>query len=216
MRRGAGVLAAIAVAIASYGVGAAPLLTGRSAADSLAARMSLLHRVLIYAKEGSRKLLDGRWSLSQAEAKLGLTLSADETNQLMACTGKIVCHGRGGEVFASASSVLRPDLLVTAKHVFAKGRGGAVSVGHCSFRSFLHRNAAIPLVVEKDQRKGYFLNNEDFIVVRLKRDLKGCEPFALDETDSFLSEGEEIFSATAYQRRRLVSPPRSDKAMTLT
>jgi trypsin-like peptidase len=203
LRRGAGALAAIAVALASHGVDAAPLMPGRAAAEPLAARMSLLHRVLIYAKQGSGKLLDGRWTLSQAESKLGIALSADETNQLMACTGKIVCSDRGGEVYASASSVLRPDLLVTAKHVFAKGRGGAVSVGRCSFRSFLHRNAAIPLVVEKDQRKGYFLNNEDFIVVRLKRELKGCEPFALDQKDSFLSEGEEIFSATAYQRRTL-------------
>jgi hypothetical protein len=74
----------------------------------------------------------------------------------MACTGKIVCENPGGEVFASAVSVLRPDLLVTAKHVFSKGRGGAVSVGRCSFRSYLHRKVAIPVLVEKDQRRGCF------------------------------------------------------------
>jgi len=200
---GAGALAAILV-IVSFAVDAAPLATGRSPAAPFAAQISLLHRVLIYAKEGSRKLLDGRWNLSQSEAKLGLAFSPDETKQLMACTGKIVCDNRGGEeVFASASSVLRPDLLVTAKHVFSKGRGGAVSFGWCSFRSFLHRNVAIPIVVEKDQRKGYFLNNEDFIVARLKRPLADCNGFALDASDSSLAEGEPIFSATGYQRRTL-------------
>ena len=204
---GAGALAAIMLAIAmvaavSCAVDASPLVTGRSS-DSISSRISLLHRVLIYAKEGTGKLVDGRWNLSQAESKLGIKLSADETKQLMACTGKIVCSNRGDEVFASASSVLRPDLLVTAKHVFAKGRGGAVSPGWCSFRSFLHRNVAIPIRVEKDQRKGYFLNNEDFIVVRLKRALKDCTSFAINDSDASLSEGEEIFSATAYQRRSL-------------
>lgn len=205
---GAGALAAALLAIAmlaigSYAVEASPLVTDRSASDSVSARMSLLHRVLIYAKEGSRKLIDGRWNLSQAESKLGMTFSADETKQLMACTGKIVCSSRGGEVFASASSVLRPDLLVTAKHVFAQGKGEAVSPGWCSFRSFLHRNVAIPVQVEKDQRKGYFLNNEDFIVVRLKRELADCDSFALNGSDSSFAEGDEIFSATGYQRNAL-------------
>ena len=205
MRQGLGAvaLAAIMVALVSCAVEASPVTAGRSPVDPIAAQFSLLHRVLIYAKEGSRKLIDGRWNLSQAEAKLGIKLSPDETNQLMACTGKIVCSGRGREVYASASSVLRPDLLVTAKHVFAEGRGGAVSPGWCSFRSFLHRNIAIPIVVEKDQRKGYFLNNEDFIVIRLKRELKGCNSFALNGSDSSLSEDEEIFSATGYQRNAL-------------
>jgi Trypsin-like peptidase domain len=164
---------------------------------------ALLHRVVIYAKEGSTKLIDGRWNLGQSEARLGLKLSPDETKQLMACTGRIVCQQPWGEVFASAASVLRPDLLVTAKHVFAKVRGGPVSVGSCSFRSFLHRRTAIPVLVEKDQRTGYFLNNEDFIVVRLKRALPGCTPFAIAAADSSLSEGEEIFSATGYQLRAL-------------
>jgi hypothetical protein len=200
---GAGALAAIMAAIVSCAAHASPLTTARSPSDPIASQISLLHRVLIYAKEGSTKLMDGRWNLSQAESKLGIKLSAEETEQLMACTGKIVCSSRGREVYASASSVLRPDLLVTAKHVFAEGRGGAVSPGWCSFRSFLHRNVAIPVVVEKDQRKGYFLNNEDFIVVRLKRELKGCSAFALNGSDSSLSEGEEIFSATGYQRNAL-------------
>ncbi len=178
-------------------------MTGRSPSEPISSDISLLHRVLIYAKEGSRKLVDGRWNLGQSEAKLGIKLSTDETKQLMACTGKIVCDDAGGEVFASASSVLRPDLLVTAKHVFSKGRGGAVSFRGCSFRSFLHRNVAIPIVVEKDQRNGYFLNNEDFIVVRLKRELQGCSSFAINASDSSLSEGEQIFSATGYQRHAL-------------
>jgi Trypsin-like peptidase domain len=200
---GAGAVAATIVALASFAVDASPPMTGNSPSDPVSSRISLLHQVLIYAKDGSRKLVDGRWNLSQSESKLGIALSTDETKQLMACTGKIVCEDRGDEVFASGSSVLRPDLLVTAKHVFSKGRGGAVSFGRCSFRSFLHRNVAIPIVVEKDQRKGYFLNNEDFIVVRLKRELEGCNSFAINDSDSSLSEGEEIFSATSYQRHTL-------------
>jgi hypothetical protein len=200
---GAGAFAASLVTMASLAVDASPLATDASPSDPVSPRISLLHRVLIYAKEGSSKLLDGRWPLGQSEAKLGIKLSTDETKQLMACTGKIVCDNAGGEVFASASSVLRPDLLVTAKHVFAKGRGGAVSVGRCSFRSFLHRNDAVPVVVEKDQRKGYFLNNEDFIVLRLKRALKGCNAFAMNVSDSSLPEGEQVFSVTGYQRHTL-------------
>ncbi|MBM3543417.1 MAG: trypsin-like peptidase domain-containing protein [Alphaproteobacteria bacterium] len=191
------------VAMVSYAAGASPLMTRHTPPDSFSLQTSLLHRVVIYAKEGSTKLIDGRWNLGQSEAKLGLKLSPDETKQLMACTGRIVCQQPWGEVFASASSVLRPDLLVTAKHVFAKVRGGPVSIGSCSFRSFLHRRTAIPVVVEKDQRTGYFLNNEDFIVVRLKRDVPDCTPLAVAAVDSSLSEGEEIFSATGYQLRAL-------------
>ncbi len=205
MRQGLGVglLAAIMVAIVSYAVDASPLTPRRSPAAPIASHISLLHRVLIYAKEGSRKLVDGRWNLGQSEAKLGLKFSADETQQLMACTGRIVCQTGGGEVFASASSVLRPDLVVTAKHVFSEKRGGAVSLGRCTFRSYLHSNVAIPVEIEKDQRKGYFLNNEDFIVVRLKRGLRGCSSFAINGSDISLSEGEEVFSVTGRQRRML-------------
>jgi hypothetical protein len=199
---GAGALAAIIVAIVSGAAGASPL-TRHAPSDSVPSRLSLLHKVLIYAKEGSKKLTDGRWNLGQSEANLGLKLSADETRQLMACTGRIVCQQPWGEVFASASSVLKPDLLVTAKHVFSKVRGGRGSVGSCSFRSFLHRRTAIPVLVEKDQRTGYFLNNEDFIVVRLKRDLPGCTPFAIPPADTSLPDGEKIFSATGYQLRAL-------------
>jgi len=199
---GVGALAAI-MAIVSFAAGASPLMTRSAPPQSLSSRISLLHRVLIYAKEGSRKLIDGRWNLGQSQSKLGIALSTDETKQLMACTGKIVCQNRNGEVFASAVSVLRPDLLVTAKHVFTKGRARAVSFSWCSFRSFLHRNVAIPVRVDKDQRKGFFLNNEDFIVLRLKHQLEGCRPFALNGSDSSLPEGEQVFSATAYQRHAL-------------
>jgi hypothetical protein len=191
------------VATISFAAGASPLMTGRDPPDSLSSQISLLHRVLIYAKEGSKKLIDGRWNLGQSESKLGIELSADETKQLMACTGRIVCDQPWGEVFGTAVSVLRPDMLVTAKHVFSKVRGGPVSFGRCSFRSHLHRKAAIPVVVEKDQRKGYFLNNEDFVVVRLKRELEGCHPFAINDSDLSLSEGDEIFSATGPQLRTL-------------
>ncbi|HUU26085.1 MAG TPA: trypsin-like peptidase domain-containing protein, partial [Methyloceanibacter sp.] len=201
---GASLLAATMVAAVSFAAAASPLPTGDSPSDPIASHISLLHRVLIYGKDGSRKLVDGRWNLGQAQSKLGIALLDDETKQLMACTGRIVCDNPGGEeVFASAASVLRPDLLVTAKHVFSHGRGRAVSFGWCSFRSFLHRSTAIPIVVETDQRKGYFLNNEDFVVVRLKRALKDCNAFAINGTDSSLSEGEQVFSATGTQRRTL-------------
>jgi hypothetical protein len=201
------------VAIASFAVGASPLLNGRSPFDALSPQLSLLHPALIYAKDGSSKLVDGRWNLSQSESKLGVKLSAEQTQQLMACTGQIVCktpdvHTEdedriGVDVTATAVSVLRPDLLVTAKHVIFKGKNAVVSFGSCSFRSFSRRKVAIPIIVEKDQRKGYRFNNEDFIVLRLKRALEGCNGFALNDSDSSLREGERVLSVTARQRRML-------------
>jgi hypothetical protein len=199
---GAGVLAAVLAVIVSCAVDASPLTPGSAPSDPIASQIPLVHRTLIYAKGGSRRLVDGRWNLSKSESKLGIRLSDDETKQLMACTGRILCHKGRETVFGSASSVLRPDLLVTAKHVFSTGRGTAVSFRSCRFRSFLHRNTAIPIVIEKDQRKGYFLNNEDFIVVRLKRELKDCDSFAISD-DTVIPEGEHIFSATGYQRNSL-------------
>lgn len=200
---GAGVLAAVMAAIVSCAAGASPHMTGLSPAGSISPQTSLLHRVVIYAKDGSRRLIDGRWNLGQSESKLGIKLSSEETKQLMACTGKIVCEERGGEVFASAASVLRPDLLVTAKHVFSNGRNRAVSFEWCSFRSYSRGNVAVPIVVDKDQRKGYLLNNEDFIVVRLKRALADCNSFAINDADSSLSEGDQILSVTSDQRHTL-------------
>ena len=175
--------------------------------------MSLFRQVLIYAKEGSPKLVDGRWNLGQSESKLGIKLSPEETKQLMACTGQIMCETPGVhdededrvgvKVSATAVSVLRPDLLVTAKHVFFDGKRAKVSFARCSFRSYLHRKVAIPVLVEKDQRKGYVLNNEDFIVVRLKRELEGCSSFAINDSDSSLREEEQILSVTGQQLHTL-------------
>ena len=177
--------------------------------ESISSRNSLFRQVLIYAKEGSPKLVDGRWNLGQSESKLGIKLSADETKQLMACTGQIVCETPGVhdededrvgvKVTATAVSVLRPDLLVTAKHVFFKGKRAVVPFGSCSFRSYLRRKVAIPVLVEKDQRRGYVFNNQDFIVLRLKRELEGCSSFAINDSDSSLREGEEILSVTGHQ-----------------
>ena len=175
--------------------------------------MSLFRQVLIYAKEGSPKLVDGRWNLGQSESKLGIKLSPEETKQLMACTGQIMCETPGVhdededrvgvKVSATAVSVLRPDLLVTAKHVFFDGKRAKVSFARCSFRSYLHRKVAIPVLVEKDQRKGYVLNNEDFIVVRLKHELEGCNSFAINDSDSSLREEEQILSVTGQQLHTL-------------
>jgi hypothetical protein len=201
------------VAVVSFAVGASPLIKNRSPSEPISSRMSLFRQVLVYAKEGSPKLVDGRWNLGQSESKLGIMLSADETKQLMACTGQIVCETPGVhnddedrvgvKVTATALSVLRPDLLVTAKHVFFDGKRAKVSFGSCSFRSYLHRNVAIPVLVEKDQRKGYVLNNEDFIVVRLKRELEGCSSFAIKDSDSSLREEEQILSVTGQQLHSL-------------
>jgi len=208
---GAGTLAIIAT-IVSFAVGATPLLKAPSPSEPISSRLSLLQRALIYAKEGSAKLVDGRWNLSQSEAKLGVALSADQTKQLMACTGNIVCvtpgvEGDGDEVeyraeakvTASAVSVLRPDLLVTAKHVFFNHKRAKGSFARCSFRSYLNRKLAIPVTVEQDQRRGYVFNNEDFIVLRLKRELEGCNGFAVNDSDSSLPEGEEVVSVTGQQ-----------------
>jgi hypothetical protein len=210
---GAGALAAITAAVVSFAVGASPLVNSSSPAEPISSRVSLFRQALIYAKEGSPKLVDGRWNLSQSEAKLGVALSADATQQLMACTGQIVCvtpaiHDEEQDtvetkVTATAVSVLRPDLLVTAKHVFFKGKKAVAPFGNCSFRSYSRRKAAIPVLVEKDQRKGYGLNNEDFIVLRLKRELEDCSSFAINDTDSSLREGEEILSVTGRQIRTL-------------
>lgn len=201
------------VAIVSFAVGASPLMKSNSPSEPISSRISLFRQALIYAKEGSPKLVDGRWNLSQSESKLGIKLSADATKQLMACTGEIVCktpaiHDEdedrvGVKVTGTAVSVLRPDLLVTAKHVFFKGKKAVVPFGSCSFRSYLRRHAAIPVLVEKDQRKGYVFNNEDFIVVRLKRKLEGCSSFAINDSDSSLREGEQILSVTGHQVRTL-------------
>ena len=210
---GAGALAAMLVAIFSFAVGASPLTRSSSPSDSIAPRISLFHQVLIYAKEGSPKLVDGRWNLGQSESKLGIKLSPDETKQLMACTGEIVCVRPGRKieyededrvvakatVTATAVSVLKPDLLVTAKHILFQGKTAVMPFSGCSFRSYSRRKVAIPVVVEKDQQKGHVLNNEDFIVVRLKRELEGCSAFALNDSDSSLREGEEILSVTGHQ-----------------
>ena len=201
------------VAVVSFAVGASPLIKSRSPSESISSRMSLFRQVLIYAKEGSPKLVDGRWNLGQSESKLGIKLSTDETKQLMACTGQIMCETPGVhdededrvgvKVSATAVSVLRPDLLVTAKHVFFDGKRAKVSFARCSFRSYLHRKVAIPVLVEKDQRKGYVLNNEDFIVVRLKHELEGCSSFAINDSDSSLREEEQILSVTGQQLHTL-------------
>ena len=210
---GAAALAAITVAIVSLAVNASPLQKSRSPAEPIASRLSPVRQALIYAKEGSPKLVDGRWNLGQAEAKLGIELSDDAAKQLMACTGQIVCetpavHNEeedrvGVKVTATAVSVLKPDLLVTARHVLFKGKRAAVSFERCSFRSYSQRKTAIPVLVEKDQRKGFVLNNEDFVVLRLKRELAGCSSFAIDGSNSSLRVEEPILSVTGQQLHSL-------------
>src|SRR3546814_17472153 len=86
-------------------------------------------------------LVDGRWNLGQAEAKLGIELSDEATKQLLACTGQIVCetpavHNEeedrlGVKVTATAVSVLKPDLLVTVRHRWEERRVGKEGVRTC-------------------------------------------------------------------------------------
>jgi hypothetical protein len=200
------------VTIVSFAVGASPLMKSSSPAEPVSSQISLVRKALIYAKEGSPKLVDGRWNLGQSESKLGIKLSDDEKQQLMACTGEIVCETPGSDededrisvkITATAVSVLRPDLLVTAKHVLFKGKRAVASFGSCSFRSYSRRKVAIPVLVEKDQRKGYVFNNEDFIVLRLKRELEGCSAFAISDSDSSLGEEDQILSVTGHQLHTL-------------
>jgi hypothetical protein len=210
---GAAALAAITLTIVSLAVNASPLVKSRSPAEPIASRLSPVRQALIYAKEGSRKLVDGRWNLGQAEAKLGIEISDEQTKQLMACTGQIVCvtpdiHTEeedriGVKVTATAVSVLKPDLLVTARHILFKGKRAAVSFERCSFRSYSQRKTAIPVLVEKDQRKGFVLNNEDFVVLRLKRELADCSAFAIDGSESSLRVEEPILSVTGRQLHSL-------------
>jgi hypothetical protein len=214
-RRGlsAAATAAIIVTVLTFAVGARPLSHYSPFDSSASPSTALVRKAVIYAKEGSRKLIDGRWNLSQSEAKLGIRLSAGQSKQLMACTGQIVCRTPdihtededrvGVKVAASAASVLRPDLLVTAKHVFFNGKKAVVPFGSCRFHSFADRKRPIPVLVEPDQRKGYAFNNEDFIVLRLKRPLAGCVPLAVDRHAAGLREGERILSVTAQQVRTL-------------
>ena len=209
---GAGALAITMAALASWAVSASPLLKSPAPSEAIPSRLSPVLKALIYAKEGSARLADGRWNLSQSDAKLGLILSAEETKQLMACTGQIACwtpdvHNEvedrvGVKMTASAVSVLKPDMLVTARHVFFRGKTAVASLGRCSFRSFAKPNAAIPILIEKDQRKGYIFNNEDFVVLRLKRELEGCSGFAIGDSSS-LREGDQVLSVTAHQRQTL-------------
>jgi hypothetical protein len=220
---GAAALAALTVAIVSLAVSASPFVTSRSPLGPIASQISPLRQALIYAKEGSPKLVDGRWNLGQAETKLGIKLSDDAAKQLMACTGQIVCqtpgvHNEeedriGVKVTATAVSVLKPDLLVTARHVLFKDKRAAVSFESCSFRSYSQRKTAIPIVVEKDQRKGFALNNEDFVVVRLKRALADCRGFALQGSESSLLVGEPILSVTGQQLHTMNKIPNREPVL---
>ena len=46
-----------------------------SPSESLSSRISLFRQVLVYAKEGGQKLVDGRWNLEPERVKLGISFS---------------------------------------------------------------------------------------------------------------------------------------------
>ena len=90
-----------------------------SPSETASPQISLLYRAVIYAKDGSRKLVDGRWNLSQSESKLGIKLSAEATQQLMACTGQIVCATPDIRTVSIATG---PNLGSTHRPVIARLR----------------------------------------------------------------------------------------------
>jgi Trypsin-like peptidase domain len=144
---------------------------------------------------------DGRWNLSASESKLGVKLSNDQALQLMACVGKITCPTLHGKNQGTAVSVLRPDLLVTTRHAFIRYDGKAEAMpNRCTFHNYFDQRTNIPVVVSRDDRKsGHYFNNFDYLVLRLKAPLKGCNSFAVDGSEALLKAGDRFVSVTITQ-----------------
>lgn len=144
---------------------------------------------------------DGRWNLSASESKLGVKLSNDQALQLMACVGKITCPTLHGKNQGTAVSVLRPDLLVTTRHAFIRYDGKAEAMpNRCTFHNYLDPRTNIPVVGSRDHGKpGHYFNNFDYIVLRLKAPLKGCNAFAVDSSEALLKRGDRFVSVTITQ-----------------
>ena len=204
-------LAALTIAIASFATEAAPLNTSYGFKD-LESKSQLLHNVYIISKNGKYinprdvaelRKSDGRWNLSQSESKLGVKVTDEQTGQLMACIGEIICPTLVSKNEATAVSVLRPDMLVTARHVFfAKDGKNEVSINKCTFHNYLNQKAKIPVVVYHNNA-GFYFNNFDYVVVRLKTKLAGCNSFGIDKAGSLLELGNQFFSVTTNQKGML-------------
>ena len=135
----------------------------------------------------------------------------------MACTGQIVCatpavEGDGEEVeyraavrvTASAVSVLRPDLLVTAKHVFFNGKSAVVPFGSCSFRSYFAAERS-PFRWSSRRTRGRDTCSTTRISSSFASSANWRAATRLRSTtpDSSLPEGEQILSVTGHQLHTL-------------
>jgi len=202
------VSAAVAGAISLSAAGAIPI-SGSHMLHAFRAR-PLLQHVYIISKTGKNikpndimdlRQSDGRWNLSQGESQLGLKLSKEQADQLMACVGKITCRTLHGKNQGTAVSVLRPDILVTARHAFIQRDGKSEALPtRCTFHNYSDQRTEIPVMVSRDQAKpGPYFNNFDYAVVRLKAPLKGCNSFAVDNPEALLNPGDQFVSVTIRQ-----------------
>ena len=121
----------------------------------------------------------------------------------MACVGEIRCEtlDHSASRFATAVSVLRPDILVTTRHDFFSESGKPeVSLRKCTFHNYLNPGTKIPFVVYHNQTKTSFhLNNFDYVALHLKTPLSGCNAFGIDKSASSLKTGDEVLSVTTSQ-----------------
>jgi len=115
--------------------------------------------------------------------------------------GKITCPTSRGKNQGTAVSVLRPDLLVTTRHAFIRHDGKAEATpNRCTFHNYLDPRTNIPVVVGRDQGKsGPYFNNFDYIVLKLKAPLKGCNSLAVDSSEAPLKPGDRFVSVTITQ-----------------
>ncbi len=180
--------------------------------QNLPLKSELLHRIYIFSKTGkyinpkdisALRNSDGRWNLTQSDSRLGIHVTKDQASQLMACVGEITCVtlDRSAKRFATAVSVLRPDILVTTRHDFFSKHGKPeVSLGRCTFHNYLKPGNKIPFVVYLNQNRTSFqLNNFDYVALHLKTPLSGCNAFGIDKSASSLQTGDEVLSVTASQ-----------------
>jgi hypothetical protein len=197
--------------LASF-TGATEPVNARYIFQDLPTKSKLLHRIYIFSKTGKYinpkdisglRNSDGRWNLTQSDSRLGIHVTKDQTDQLMACVGEIRCVtlDHSAKRFATAVSVLRPDILITTRHDFFSKHGKTeVSLRKCTFHNYLKPRNEIPFVVYHNQTKTSFhLNNFDYVALHLKTPLGGCNAFGIDKSASSLQTGDEVLSVTASQ-----------------
>jgi hypothetical protein len=203
-------LAVISMLLAAFA--GTEVVNARYTFQNLHLKSQLIRRIYIFSKtekyidpKDVRELRknDGRWNLSQSDSRLGIHVTKDQAGQLMACVGEITCVtlDRGARRFATAVSVLRPDILVTTRHdFFSKNGKPEVSLRQCTFHNYLSPRTKIPFVVYHNQTKTSFhLNNFDYVALHLKTRLSGCNAFGIDKSAALLHTGDEVLSVTTSQ-----------------